>query len=85
MEFELQSVVQGHHIYKCVDLCDRWKLPAMPMEDNLHNHHAVAIIKDSETVGHVPREISRILYFFLKHSGDISCIITGNKVYGNKL
>ncbi len=47
---------------------------------------AVAVVKDDEIVGHVPREISRTLYFFLKQSGSCGlCAITGRRKLGNRL
>ena len=81
---EIQSIVRGHHIYKVV-----WtpvigeELTVIPEENNDHDRHAIAVMKDGEVVGHVPRELSKILYFFLRRSGSrVSCVITGRRKYG---
>ena len=34
--------------------------------------HAVKVVKGDETVGHLPRKFSRIVWYFLAHSGEIS-------------
>ena len=85
---EFQSVVRGHHVYKCVwtpvngkELCD------IPEDINNHDAHAIAVMKDGQVVGqvvgHVPREISRILYFFLKQPfSRVLCMITGKRKFG---
>ena len=43
--------------------------------------HAVAVVKttssDDQTVGHVPRNISRLCWYFLENDGEITCEITG--------
>ena len=42
---DMQSVLRGHHVYK---------------ENNIHDRHAVAVMKDAKIVGHAPCELSRI-------------------------
>ena len=34
--------------------------------------HAVKVVKGDETVGHLPRKFSRIVWYFLVRSGEIS-------------
>lgn len=46
---------------------------------NQHDRYAVAIIDDDQTVGHIPREISKICYFFVKNGGSISGEVTGGR------
>ena len=46
---------------------------------NGHDRHAVAVVFDSYVVGHLPREYSRIAWYFLQHGGMISCEITGRR------
>ena len=56
--YEKESVVRGHHIYKTV-----WtpvigeELPVEREEDNQHDQHAVAVVKNGDIVGHIPRSI----------------------------
>ena len=60
--FRIESSVRGHHVYK-----DQWT-PSIGEEiqttRELYDSFAVAVTKEENTVGHVPREISRICYFW---------------------
>ena len=53
--------------------------------ENEHDHGAVCLLKSGTIVGHVPREFSRIFWFFLGHGGRISCEVTGRRKYGKGL
>ena len=80
--YKKESVVRGHHIYKTV-----WtpvigeELPVEREEDNQHDQHAVAVVKNGDIVGHMPRSISRVSCFFLErfrafHSLEfVGCVI----------
>ena len=80
---DVESVVRGHHVYKSLwtPVLDE-TLTVLPEENNIHDRHSVTVMKDNEIVGHVPRELSRVQYHFLKHSGEVSCVITGRRKYG---
>jgi len=63
--FRIESSVRGHHVFK-----DQWT-PSIGEElqttrelTNAHDSFAVAVPKEGNTVGHVPREISRICWYF---------------------
>lgn len=85
-DFELtyESSVRGFHVYK-----DVWSpillevLQTRQEPGNLEDEHAVAIIKESSSVeiivGHVPRDISRICWYFLQNDGEITCEVTGSR------
>ena len=67
------SVIRGHHVSKKF-----WmpyigeELPQSCEEGNVHDKHTVAVCKaDSVVVGHAPREMSRVFWFFLQHGGEI--------------
>ena len=48
--------------------------------NNIHDDFAVAVLKNSNTVGHVPREISRVCWYFLHKSGsEMTCIVNGDR------
>ena len=50
--------------------------------DNDHDRHAVVVHRDGEDVlGHLPREISSVAFFFLKHDGCITGKVTGRRRY----
>ena len=81
--FVLNSVVRGHHVYKCI-----WtpsvgeKLPLVTEVGNLHDKYAVCIKKDGKIVGHVPRGISKTVWYFINHNGIGICEITGKRKHG---
>ena len=53
---------------------------------NVHDRYAVSVKKDDGTlVGHVPREISRIFWYFLRHGGNITCEVSGRRKRGKGL
>ena len=60
-ELVKESVVHGHHMYK-----EGWSLvvgellPVLQESSNIHDRRAVAVFRDGNIVGHVPRELSRI-------------------------
>ena len=41
--------------------------------ENPHDRHAVALYKAEEVVGHVPRELSKIMFKFMEYGGHITC------------
>jgi len=51
-------------------------------EDNSYDSCAVAVCWDDCIVGHLPRDISEVSWFFLLHGGNISCEITGHRKFG---
>ena len=40
-------------------------LPVLQESNNVHDRRAVAVFSDVNIAGHVPRELSRIFWFFL--------------------
>ena len=76
----VKSIVRGHHVYK-----DNWipevgdKFEVKIEEMNCHDRYASAVIVNGETVGHVPREFSKPVYYFIKNNG----CVTG-EVYGRR-
>ena len=50
------------------------KLVAKREFNNPMDKHAMKVVKGDETVGHLPRKISRIAWYFLARSGEISVI-----------
>ena len=48
------------------------KLVAKQEFNNTMDKHAVKVVKGDEKVGHLPRKFSRILWYFLACSGEIS-------------
>ena len=81
-----ESVVQGHHVYKRA-----WSpvvgeiLQLSCEEDNDHYHFSVSVMKVEFVVGHVPRRLSRTVWYFLRHCGKATCEVTGRRKFGNGL
>ena len=78
---EVSTIVRGYYAYQEI-----WSAPLGEVlfcqreTDNRHDRFAVAIVKESEVVGHVRREISSICSVFLL-SGTITCEVTGSRQY----
>ena len=85
-QFTLESVVRGHHVYKRI-----WtpvvgqELQVAVEENNTHDSRAVAVRKGRTVVGHLPREVARSVFFFIKRGGTCKCEITGRRKKGNGL
>jgi len=39
----------------------------------------VAVLQGDSAVGHIPRESSRVAWYFLRHGGEITCEITDRR------
>ena len=85
-DFQMNSVVRGHHVYKDIWLPYVGEVLAMQQEiNNPQDNHAVGILKNDVIVGHVPIEVSRVFWFFISHGGTITCRITGHWKFGKGL
>ena len=70
MKLTVESVVRGYHVLKEVWDPRRGDQFCLQIEEfNRHYRYAVAIVVDEKTVGHVPREVSKLFYYFLKGNG----------------
>ena len=77
------SLVRGYHAY-----IDSWdpkvgdeNLELVPKEDNEHDDFAVAIKFEDRIVGHIPKNLSKIMNRFTKIlSCLLRCKVTGNRV-----
>ena len=82
-EFNLSCAVRGHHVYK-----DIWtpfvneELTVVCESGNIHNPDAVSVMKGGTIVGHMPRSLSRVVWFYISHGGTVKCIITGHRKFG---
>ena len=70
-QFEVSSVIRGHHVYK-----HNWspfngkELTCLGEEGNDKNRYTVAVTKSGTgVVGHVPRRISAAYALFLQKGG----------------
>ena len=87
MELRKDSCIRGYHVYN-----ETWTVVLgedLLTERELHNVadcYAIAVKKHSgETVGHLPRKISRLCSMFIYQGGEIICVVTGNRRYSSDL
>ena len=86
----MNCCVPGYHIFKSF-----WDAPigsvlSAKHEDDpqslVHPKHPIALINiESVTVDHLPKFMSKLAHFFVKHAGKIRCEITGSKRYSSDL
>jgi len=80
---QVDSDIRGHHVYKNVWTPYLGEFLLVEQEDhNPEDCFAVAILKSGGIVGHVPREMSRIVWHFIEHDGTVSCEVTGPRKRG---
>ena len=79
-----ESVIRGHHVFKDVWTPHSGEILLVEKEPgNAHDRRAVALLKaDRTTVGHMPREFSRVFWHYLSHGGKISCEVMGRRKFG---
>ena len=61
------------------------KIHAEQELDNAVNKFAEKVVKDNETVCHLPREYSRILWYFIARGGKICVEVTGRRRHCKQL
>ena len=72
-----ESAARGYHVYRRI-----WnarigeQLQATPDHGNTEDRFTVALTKDDKTVGHIPREQAKILWYFLSHGGKLTAEVT---------
>ena len=75
-EFENEAVIRGYHVFCAVWFPTLGELLSAEREPgNSENRFAVRLRKDGKTVGHVPREISKLCRLFIRR-GSITAEIT---------
>ena len=81
----VKTAVRGYHVYQGVwepsrgDLC-------LHESENKHDQYAMAVYR-SDTPGivaHLPKEISKMCYYYIRHNGKISGKVTGRRQYSEK-
>ena len=75
-----ERVVRGHHVFKRIWTPVVGEVFTVARETgNTADRFAVAVTKDDMVVGHVPREFSKLCWYFLRHGGTIACEVTGRR------
>ena len=84
-EFTVQCCIRRYHTYQAqwnAEVGAKLKTapdtrPAALVEDK----YAIAVKHDEQTVGHVPKFLSKLTFFFLKHGGKVIIKVNGPKRY----
>ena len=70
---QVECVIRGYHVYKREWNPEIGEKFETEVEDfNEHDRYAVSVQVDNQTVGHMPREVSKICHYFIKHGGEIT-------------
>jgi len=76
----VESCVHGFHVYQGI-----WTpvtgehLPCETEDSNAFDPYAVAVKKDADVIGHIPRKISAACSLFVQGGGTLTCIITDSR------
>ena len=60
-------------------------LPCVRELSNSVHNYAVAIVKDSQIVGHIPKKISMICSIFIRRGGGVRCQVLGPRQFTEDL
>ena len=89
-EFSAACCIRGYHIYNWTQwtaeigsilTSEPEKRPGALVEDK----YAIAFISNNQTVGHVPKFLSKLTFFFLKHGDTLTVKVTGERRYSFNL
>ena len=84
--FEFVSAVRGYHIYKDIgEPSVGEKLIAHREFGNQFDKFAIKVLNDEQTVGHLPREYSRVAWYFLARGVSITLEVTGRRLHCKQL
>ena len=84
-KFTVQCCIRGYHTYQA-----QWnaeveaKLNTAPETKPtalVEDKYTIVVKHDEQTVGHVPKFLSKLTFFFLKHGGKVIIKVNGPKRY----
>ena len=86
MNFLNTDVMSGYHdhLYKDVPAIGE-KIHGEQELDNAVDKFAEKVVKDNDTVGHLPCEYSRIFWYFIARCGKICVEVTGRRRHCKQL
>lgn len=78
--FYCESTLRGYHAYKHTKLTLGQILICEPEPDNEHDEFAIIVkTKDEDIAGHLPMDISEIVFNFLTDGGDAEAEVIGSR------
>ena len=79
-EWAVDGVIRGVHVYKFVWQPAMGEVLLLQREiGNCHDRYSVSLKKNRETVGHVPREMSKFVWFFPRLGGQARAEVNGRR------
>lgn len=80
-------MIRNYHVYKEVWKATEGEILLCQRENNnYHDPFSVAVIKDGQIVGHVPKKISTVCSLFLRRGGTLYvCTVTEHRRYTQDL
>ena len=81
-----ESCIRGHHVYQ-----HEWTpvlgedLQCQRESSNANDPYAIAVMKEDNVVGHVPRRISAACSLFIQKGGRILCTVQASRRYSADL
>ena len=82
----IPSCIRGYHIYKTVwEATVGEELQCIREPTNISDRYAISVIKEGIVIGHLPKRLSRVCSLFLRHGGNIVCVVTGRRRYSRDL
>lgn len=88
-EFTVQCCIRGYHIYQT-----EWKaeigaqlntIPDKRPGALVEDKYAIAVRKEEKTVGHVPKFLSKLTFYFMKNGGNLFIKVIGPRRYSADL
>ena len=84
--FYVEVMVRGYHVYQVIWTAVVGKeFPCKREAGNTFDPFAVAVMRGTIVIGHVPRRISSICSLFLQNEGSITCQVTGHRQFSKDL
>lgn len=78
-KFELDLCVRGFHVYQHVWKPEIGETLQCRIEENPFDKNAVAVVRQDKTVGHVPKEHSKVCRYFIARGGVITVAVIGKR------
>ena len=88
-EFTVECCVRDHHVYQKEREAEIGSKLTAQYETRpgalVQDKYAIALKQKDVIVGHIPKFLSKITYFYLKHGGDLLVEIIGKRQYSRDL
>ena len=76
----IESIVRGYHVYMDIWSPSVGDAFALEIDElNVHDRYAVATKVNDLVVGHVPREFSKVVFYFIRNGGRVTGEVCGRR------